>query len=377
VSDIELNKGSGDLSSANDEVSADGQIAAADAPARVEREGLPRGYRMRADAHYVEQLVVRAAGQPVRMVPTDDVDAAGSFRPIDLESLVQSIRAHGVVHPLLVRRATSRYSVIAGRKRLAAARMVGMVTVPCLVHQVDDKEADLLARADNLVVAHTDLDADDHGMDSAVRRTVAHHLTTVQAAVEMAANGGGSGMARAALDLIKAHAWRAARLLDALELIKDAPVPHGRLRSISAIVEAVVEGFGAESRVTGVVVQAHFADGVPPITLNEHDVLAGLSGAVLAIVPLVEYADRPTIGIKLSSAASAAIRIDVVQTGVRVTSPANRFFDPASSDRPGGWCAVAGAIAAKAMAQRYGGSAAFEATSNGGSGVRILIPRRS
>jgi hypothetical protein len=350
-------------------------MSAADAPARIEREGLPRGYRMRADAHYVEQLVVRAGGQPVRMVPTDDVDAAGSFRPIDLEGLVQSIRANGVVHPLLVRRATSRYSVIAGRKRLAAARMVGMVTIPCLVHQVDDKEADLLARADNLVVSHTDLDADDHGLDSAVRRTVAHHLTTVQAAVDMAANGG-SWMARASLDLIKAHAWRAARLLDALELIKDAPAAHSRPRPIPAIVEAVADGFSAESRVTGVAVQAHFADGVPAIVFNEHDVLAGIAGAVLAMVPLVEHADRPTIVIKLSSAPSAPIRIDVVQTGVRVMSPANRFFDPASSERPGGWCAVAGAMASKAMAHRYGGSAAFEAASNGG-GVRILIPRRS
>jgi hypothetical protein len=166
-------------------------------------------------------------------------------------------------------------------------------------------------------------------------------------------------------------------LLDALELIKDMPVPHSRMRSISAIVEAVVDGFSAESRVTGVSVQAQFADSIPPTPLNEHDVLAGLSSAVLAMVPLVEHADRPTIGIKLSAAPAAAVRIDIVQTGGRVTSLANRFFDQTSGDRPGGWCAVAGAIAAKAMAQRYGGSAAFEANSNGSGGIRILIPRRT
>ena len=368
MSDVELNKGSGDLSSANDEHSADGQVAAADAPARIEREGLPRGYRMRADAH------VNSSSSCRRSAGSDGADRRPRRRIVSASiwNLWCSRFAPGVVHPLLVR----RHVALLGDRRSKAAgcRANGRHTVPCLVHQVDDKEADLLARADNLVASHIDLDADDHGMDSAVRRTVAHHLTTVQAAVDMAANGG-SGMARATLDLVKAHAWRAARLLDALELIKDGPVPDSRQRSISAIVEAVVAGFSAESRVTGVVLQAHFADALPPIVLNEHDVIAGLSGAVLACCHWSNRRssrDRHQVGSFARPRRSGRCRAISVQ----VTSPASRFFDPSSSDRPGGWCAVAGAIAAKAMAQRYGGSAAFEATSNGSGGVRILIPRR-
>src|SRR5438874_8804659 len=38
------------------------------------REGLPRGYRMRADKHYVDQLAAPSAGLPVRMLPIAQID---------------------------------------------------------------------------------------------------------------------------------------------------------------------------------------------------------------------------------------------------------------------------------------------------------------
>ena len=114
------------------------------------REGLPREYRMRADSHYVDQIAASASGQPVRMIPVGAIDVTDVAAPATLRQLVESIRRHGIIQPLLVRRQESRYAVIAGRKRLLAATTLRLATVPCLVHDVTDAEASSLADADNL-----------------------------------------------------------------------------------------------------------------------------------------------------------------------------------------------------------------------------------
>ena len=73
--------------------------------APVAREGLPRHYRMRADKHYVDQLdAPSAAGHPVRMIPPSALIAPGAEPTPALRPLIESIRVHGIVHPLLVRR---------------------------------------------------------------------------------------------------------------------------------------------------------------------------------------------------------------------------------------------------------------------------------
>src|SRR4051812_49243775 len=82
----------------------------------VVREGLPREYRMRADKHYVDQLAMPSAGQPVRMIPVSAFDGGDPATSSRLRPLIESIRRHGIVQPLQVRRLETRYVVIAGRK---------------------------------------------------------------------------------------------------------------------------------------------------------------------------------------------------------------------------------------------------------------------
>lgn len=65
--------------------------------------------------------------------------------------LVASIRAHGVLVPLLVRPCEDgRYEVVAGSRRLAAAQEIGLPDVPCIIRSCDDAEARALALVDNL-----------------------------------------------------------------------------------------------------------------------------------------------------------------------------------------------------------------------------------
>src|SRR6185437_7262661 len=120
---------------------------------RPEREGLPRGYRMRADSHYVEHLMSQVDAQPVRMIPIEQISSGPSLDQGVLRPLIESIRSHGIVQPVLVRRTeTGGYAVIAGHKRLAAAKWLRHGTVPCLVHSVDSQHATMLTRAEGLRV---------------------------------------------------------------------------------------------------------------------------------------------------------------------------------------------------------------------------------
>ncbi len=67
-----------------------------------------------------------------------------------LEELVQSIREMGVLQPLLVRPAAGGYELIAGERRLTAARAAGLADVPVIVVKVSDREALEIALVENL-----------------------------------------------------------------------------------------------------------------------------------------------------------------------------------------------------------------------------------
>jgi ParB family chromosome partitioning protein len=73
-----------------------------------------------------------------------------------LAGLAESVRVQGVVQPILVRRsADGEHELIAGERRLRAARAAGLPTVPAIVREVDDRDSLLLALVEN--VAREDL----------------------------------------------------------------------------------------------------------------------------------------------------------------------------------------------------------------------------
>lgn len=127
---------------------------------------------MRADAHYVEQLDGATPAVAVQFIAVHSIDVADA--PADaLPSLVESIKRHGVLEPLVVQRNNGTYKTITGQKRLAAARAAGLRDVPCLVHQVNDERAEalreLLRPANPLPAAAATDDAATEAAPAAVR----------------------------------------------------------------------------------------------------------------------------------------------------------------------------------------------------------------
>lgn len=72
------------------------------------------------------------------------------FNETELEELSESIRAHGVLQPLLVRKDDNGYEIIAGERRYQASKIAGLEEVPVVIKDVDDQEMLQLALIENL-----------------------------------------------------------------------------------------------------------------------------------------------------------------------------------------------------------------------------------
>lgn len=73
-----------------------------------------------------------------------------SFDEYELTRLSDSIKASGIIQPLIVRKTADGYRLIAGERRLKAAVMAGLRRVPCVIHKADDETAALYSIIENL-----------------------------------------------------------------------------------------------------------------------------------------------------------------------------------------------------------------------------------
>ena len=96
-----------------------------------------------------------------------------------LMELAQSIRRHGVLQPLSVRRIESGYQLIAGERRLKAAQLAGLTEVPCLVMRLSDRESGMVALIENLQRQDLDFIEEARGIGLLMER---YKLTQEQAA---------------------------------------------------------------------------------------------------------------------------------------------------------------------------------------------------
>ena len=67
-----------------------------------------------------------------------------------LNELASSIKEHGIIQPLVVRRLNDKFEIIAGERRYKAATLVGMKKVPCVVMELSDNESAEVAVIENI-----------------------------------------------------------------------------------------------------------------------------------------------------------------------------------------------------------------------------------
>ncbi|MGO4833840.1 ParB/RepB/Spo0J family partition protein, partial [Rhizobiaceae sp. 2RAB30] len=101
----------------------------------------------------VEKRPVSADGKvPIEFSSPNPRNPRRHFGDADLTDLAQSIREHGVVQPVVVRPAAEagRYEIIAGERRWRASQRAGLIEIPVIVREVDDRVALELAIIENV-----------------------------------------------------------------------------------------------------------------------------------------------------------------------------------------------------------------------------------
>ena len=87
---------------------------------------------------------------PVNAIRPNPSQPREIFREEALSELAESIRRHGILQPLSVRRMGTGYELIAGERRLRAGVLAGLTEVPCILMKMDERESGLTALVENL-----------------------------------------------------------------------------------------------------------------------------------------------------------------------------------------------------------------------------------
>lgn len=118
----------------------------------VKKRGLGRGLGELLSS----QVTTEVADSDLRMIPIDRIQP-GRYQPRDtiesqaLQELSDSIRAQGVLQPIVVRTiAPDQYEIIAGERRWRAAKLAGLTEIPAILKDVDDQTALCLAIIENI-----------------------------------------------------------------------------------------------------------------------------------------------------------------------------------------------------------------------------------
>jgi len=196
------------------------------------KRGLGRGLEAllgQAAARPVADVASTARDQlthvPVGLLERGRFQPRADMREESLAELAESIRAQGVVQPIVVRPAGSpalgegqRYEIIAGERRWRAARMAGLADIPAIVRRVDDETAVAMSLIEN--IQREDLNPLEEA--TALSRLVGEFGLTHQQAAEAV------GRSRAAVSNLL-------RLLELPDEVEQRQLEMGHARSLLAL----------------------------------------------------------------------------------------------------------------------------------------------
>ncbi|MBC7348536.1 MAG: ParB/RepB/Spo0J family partition protein [Candidatus Aminicenantes bacterium] len=120
---------------------------------KTKKSGLPDNLIMRHDPHFVELIASKTSAPRIRMIPLDRIEP-NPRQPRselgDIQELMDSIKAKGVLEPIIVRPKGEKFEIIAGERRFVASRNLGLKEIPCIEMVVDDQEAMEISLIENL-----------------------------------------------------------------------------------------------------------------------------------------------------------------------------------------------------------------------------------
>lgn len=346
------------------------------------REGLPKTYQPRHDLHYVEQLTAATDTQPVRLVPVSRID--GDLPPEHtVASLADSIVELGIVQPLLVRPHNGRFRLIAGRRRLAAARRAGLTEVPCLVHPVNEARASQLAAAENLrpaqgasplalLASPPDVQADIDGHTAAMIGELQDAVASLQTCLPLLARAT-STREQVALKLLTVETERAAWVIRARRYLAGTlPVAHTPV-SGAALLDQVKRQAGMAMALRGGALHVDPVRGALVLHGDRTLLTAAVVGVAQALFALGELVQDPRVAVRLTGQSGGGpIALVITQPSAVLSETAlARFFEAGWTERPGGSSAELAILLARQAASLH--RARLEVSSVAAAGTAVTM----
>ena len=116
------------------------------------RRGLGKGLEALIPGNFQAEPAGNSQFIPVDQILPNPSQPRGEMDDISLDELANSIREHGIIQPLILTKDETGdyYTLIAGERRLRAAKLVGLESVPCIVRQASEQERLELALIENI-----------------------------------------------------------------------------------------------------------------------------------------------------------------------------------------------------------------------------------
>jgi ParB family chromosome partitioning protein len=351
-------------------------------PTRRGREGLPPDFRMRHDAHYVDDLV---AAPTIRQVAITEIDRdLGDDRSAQsLDILADSIRRAGILQPLLVATRGGRFQLIDGHRRIEAAVLAGLRHVPCIVHDLDDGSAEQMRRAVNIPqpALNPELAASIPPLAVA---SLAQRLELAQAQLSA-----GASASRPAADLLRAELAQATRVARAAAIMLDIPRLRRRELSARALADRVVSATANQRRIAGIDLAVSIDDADFQVPADPALATQALAATIDALIALFEDSGVPDRDAPSASLGGGAITltthcvktrpamiIDIAQRLVSVEPELmGQFFDANSTVHPGGASVALLLSAAARIVRAHGGRADVRRDDPVGCTVTFVLPQ--
>ena len=229
--------------------------------------GLGRGLGALLGDDVLKTETTGALSVPISQVESCSSQPRKYFDEATLADLAASIREHGIIQPLTVRKLSSGYyQIIAGERRWRAARIAGLSEVPVIVMEADDRKAAELAMIENLQREDLNPMEEAAGYQTLVET---YHMTQEEAAKRV-------GKSRSAV----ANSMRLLSLSPAVrKLVEDGSLSAGHARALLTLnpsmqestARSIIAG-GLSVRQTEALVKRLTAEKKPVRTPDPHEV---------------------------------------------------------------------------------------------------------
>ncbi len=87
---------------------------------------------------------------PLTEIRSNPYQPRKSFDEVALNEFASSIKEHGVIQPIIVKKSIKGYEIIAGERRTRASKMAGKETIPAIIRDISDQEMMEIALIENI-----------------------------------------------------------------------------------------------------------------------------------------------------------------------------------------------------------------------------------